>query len=73
MPGNKIKVFLTGAGGRTGRLVLAKLKAHPEIDVVGLVRRQEQAQELGADVVVGDIRNPETLSGPMAVFDRLVM
>ena len=56
MTGKKVKVFLTGAGGRTGRLVLEKLRSHPNFEVVPLVRREEHLKELGSDVVVGDVR-----------------
>ena len=73
MTGKKVKVFLTGAGGRTGRLVLEKLRSHPKFEVVPLVRREEHLKELGSDVVVGDVRNPESFEGAMGSCDRLVM
>lgn len=58
---SKKKVFVTGAGGRTGKLVFEKLQSNPDYHPVGLVRSDKAAAQLkemgaGADqVVVGDI------------------
>ncbi len=54
----KQTVLVTGAGGRTGRLVFDKLRARPDQFVArGLVRTEESKAALGggADVFVGDI------------------
>lgn len=32
---NKVKVFVSGAGGRTGRLLMERLSRHPDILVKG--------------------------------------
>jgi len=47
IPTNEIvkKVAVTGATGRTGRLVIEEL-LHRNVEVVGLVRNEEKAQEL---------------------------
>lgn len=70
-----IRVFVTGAGGRTGKLVFNKLKSRSEhFSVKGLVRRPEQKQELGdKDVYVGDISQPNTLQEAMQDSDKLVI
>ncbi|KAL3150562.1 hypothetical protein ABBQ32_000374 [Trebouxia sp. C0010 RCD-2024] len=70
-----IRVYVTGAGGRTGRLIFNKLKSRPEqFAPRGLVRRQEQRQELGEkDVYVGDISQPDTLREGMKDCDKLVI
>lgn len=70
-----MRVFVTGAGGRTGRLVYNKLKSRPDhFTAKGLVRRQEQKQELGdKNVYVGDISKPDTLHAAMQDSDKLVI
>jgi len=70
-----MRVFVTGAGGRTGRLVFKKLQAKPEhFSVKGLVRRPEQQKELSEqNVVVGDISDPKTLHEAMQDTDKLVI
>ncbi|PSC75336.1 Nucleoside-diphosphate-sugar epimerase [Micractinium conductrix] len=68
-----MKVFVTGAGGRTGKLVLERLRDQPGIEVKGLVRRQEQQQELGESAVVGDVLEPAGWEGELAGSDALVI
>jgi uncharacterized protein YbjT (DUF2867 family) len=70
-----MRVFVTGAGGRTGRLVCEKLKSRPEqFTFKGLVRRQEQAKQLGEQhAVVGDIAQPDSLRPAMQESDKLVI
>ena len=53
-----LRVLVTGAGGRTGRLVLDKLRTRPELFAArGLVRTEESKAELGGgpDLLVGSI------------------
>lgn len=66
------RVFVTGAGGRTGRLVVQKLKQRGA-DVRGLVRRPEQAAELGHGAVVGDVLCPESWEQALEGCQKLVM
>lgn len=42
----KTKVIVTGAAGRTGKLVHAKLEDHPAFQPVGLVRTEKSARSL---------------------------
>lgn len=60
--------------GTAGRLVLEKLRQHPKFEVVGLVRRPEQAAELGPPgLILGDITKPETYEEALRQCDKLVM
>ncbi|KAL4425711.1 hypothetical protein ABPG75_009727 [Micractinium tetrahymenae] len=68
-----IRVFVTGAGGRTGKLVLQKLRDHPEFEVKGLVRRHEQQAELGPGAVVGDILAPQSWEQELNGMHALVI
>jgi uncharacterized protein YbjT (DUF2867 family) len=55
-------VLVTGATGRTGKLVIESLKKHG-IKARAFVRNREKAQDLGADVEIaeGDLMDPEAL------------
>ncbi|GBG71546.1 hypothetical protein CBR_g8964 [Chara braunii] len=63
-----LRVVVTGAGGRTGRLVYQKLKERSgEFSASGIVRREESKEVLGAaapdsghDVAVADVRDLST-------------
>ena len=74
------KVLVSGAAGRTGKLVLKKLlEGRDGFDVRGLVRteksRQRLAKEVGSDVelVVGDVSDPASLKAAMSGCDKLVI
>ncbi|CAI7732249.1 unnamed protein product [Closterium sp. NIES-54] len=59
----KRTILVTGAGGRTGRLVLEKLQSRPEFNARGMVRSDASKETLaqavpGADIVVADIVRP---------------
>jgi len=61
-------VLVAGATGRTGRLVLAQLKADGRFEVRALARDTgKAAREIGADYawVAGDVTRPESLEAPM--------
>ncbi|GJP30686.1 hypothetical protein CLOM_g4540 [Closterium sp. NIES-68] len=63
MADNQGTVLVTGAGGRTGRLVLEKLQSRPEFTARGMVRSGASKETLagsvpGADIVVADIIKP---------------
>ncbi|XP_027929675.1 uncharacterized protein At2g37660, chloroplastic-like [Vigna unguiculata] len=60
----KITVLVTGAGGRTGKIVYKKLKERPNEYVArGLVRREESKEKIGGadEIYVGDIRDAENI------------
>lgn len=64
--GGAKRVLVSGATGRTGRLAMAKLAAHPDTLVpVGLVRSAERAAEVldpAAETVVGDVTDRDSLA-----------
>eukprot|EP00238_Polyblepharides_amylifera_P005805 CAMPEP_0196591838 /NCGR_PEP_ID=MMETSP1081-20130531/71034_1 /TAXON_ID=36882 /ORGANISM="Pyramimonas amylifera, Strain CCMP720" /LENGTH=329 /DNA_ID=CAMNT_0041915343 /DNA_START=151 /DNA_END=1140 /DNA_ORIENTATION=- len=72
--GDKMKVLVVGAGGRTGKLVLEKLLAQPQrFEAKGMVRSEKSAEKVrsslpsSADALcLGDITSP---SLPAAVKD----
>lgn len=69
-------VLVTGAGGRTGQIVYNKLKERGNQFIAkGLVRSEESKAKIGgaADVYIGDITKPETLSLAFADIDALVI
>lgn len=68
-----LKVFLSGAGGRTGRQVQQLLHESPEFEVVGLVRRKEQQQQVPGKTILGDIREPATFAGELQSVDALII
>ncbi|XP_019448537.1 PREDICTED: uncharacterized protein At2g37660, chloroplastic-like [Lupinus angustifolius] len=71
-----ITVLVTGAGGRTGKLVYKKLKENPNQYVArGLVRTEESKQKIGGadDVFVGDIRDAESIVPAIQGIDSLII
>lgn len=76
MADTPLTVLVTGAGGRTGRLVFEKLKkASGQFVARGLVRTEEGKTALGGDdgLFVGDITNPETLPPAFGGLDGLII
>jgi len=79
--GNRKKVLVTGAGGRTGSLVLKKLaQRKDEYEVRGMVRTEKSRQKLrkevpegDAELVVGNVSSAEDVSKAMAGCDQLVV
>lgn len=79
-PTLSLNVLVTGAAGRTGRLVLSTLLSQPDkFTARGLVRsisRAESAADhpLPADALIeGDVTQRDTLLSPMASIDTLVI
>jgi hypothetical protein len=79
---DKMKVVVTGAGGRTGQLVMKKLLSKGDVQAVGVVRSEASASKLkeyGASddqIVIGDIladNGKEMLSSAMEGSHRLVI
>lgn len=69
-------VLVTGAGGRTGGLVLEKLRSKPEqFAARGLVRTEESKAKLGGGdhIFVGDVTKPESLREAFQGIDALVI
>jgi len=67
-------IFVTGAAGKTGRAVLQSL-VQKGVGATALVRSQQQAdslQDIGSlDVVIGDLRKPETFEHKFQKSDFL--
>ncbi|KAL8128729.1 hypothetical protein V2J09_017884 [Rumex salicifolius] len=73
---NKPTVLVTGAGGRTGKIVYEKLKERSDqLTGKGLVRTEESKMQIGGadDVYVGDIRNSESISSAIQGIDSLII
>ncbi|CAN6715758.1 unnamed protein product [Malus baccata var. baccata] len=69
-------VLVTGAGGRTGKLVYKKLKERSDQYVArGLVRTEESKQSIGGadDLYVGDIRDADSILPAIQGIDALII
>lgn len=69
-------VLVTGAGGRTGKLVYEKLKHRPDKFITrGLVRSEASKAKVGGgeDVYIGDITKAETLGPAFSGVDVLII
>ena len=73
------KVLVTGAGGRTGKLVFEQLKADDNYKPVGLARSSKAQKALTAvgassdEVIVADVADESALSAAMAGCDAVVL
>ncbi|MEM8676359.1 MAG: SDR family oxidoreductase [Cyanobacteria bacterium P01_G01_bin.67] len=71
------RVLVTGATGRTGSLVLQKLRSLPdEFQVIGLARSPDKVKDLfgsTADFIIGDIKDQSSVSSAIADCDALVI
>ena len=78
-PASALKVLVTGAGGRTGRLVFEQLQQDASMSPVGLVRSRKAAKALrkagaaGDEIVRGDVTDATVLAGAMAGCDGIVL
>ena len=79
LPASALKVLVTGAGGRTGRLVFEQLQQDASMSPVGLVRSRKAAKALrkagaaGDEIVKGDVTDATVLAGAMAGCDSVVL
>ena len=73
------KVLVTGAGGRTGKLVFEQLKADDNYKPVGLARSSKAQKALTAvgatsdEVIVADVADESALATAMAGCDAVVL
>ncbi|MDJ0719094.1 MAG: SDR family oxidoreductase [Prochloraceae cyanobacterium] len=71
------KVLVTGATGRTGLLVVNKLRQYPrEFKVVGLARNEDKVKEIWAstdDFYFGNIKDKTTIEKAISGCDALVI
>lgn len=69
-----MKIAITGATGKLGRLVVEKLKEKTASEnLVALVRTPEKAQDLGIETRVFDYSKPETLASSLKEVDTLLL
>jgi len=69
-----MKIGVTGATGKLGRLVVDKLKGKVSTDsIVALVRTPEKAADLGVETREFDYSKPENLSKALAGIDNLLL
>ena len=72
-----MKVLVTGATGRTGSLVLKKLRDEPDkFEAVGFARSHSKVEELFGSTegfVIGDIKDKSTLNSAISGCDALVI
>jgi uncharacterized protein YbjT (DUF2867 family) len=72
-----LQVLVTGATGRTGALVVQKLRQRPEqFTVRSFARSEPKANDLfgtTADIYIGDISNPADLQPALEGCDALVI
>ncbi len=71
------RVLVTGATGRTGSLVLKKLRNEPdEFEAIGLARSPQKVEELFGSTkgfVIADIKDKSSLNSAMEGCDALVV
>lgn len=70
------RVLVTGATGRTGALVLKKLRQRAEFEAIGLARSPQKVEELFGSVkgfVFADIRDFSSLKSAVAGYQALVI
>ena len=69
-----MKIGITGATGKLGRLVVKRLKTEiPKNDIVALVRSPEKAADLGVETREADYDKPDTLEGSLSGVDKLLL
>ncbi|MDT3403985.1 NAD(P)H-binding protein [Mucilaginibacter terrae] len=69
-----MKVFVTGASGFVGLAVVNELLQHGH-EVLGLVRSDKGAEQLraaGAEVLLGDVNNPDHLRKGVLACDAVI-
>ena len=73
------KVLVTGAGGRTGKLVFEQLKVDANYKPVGLARSKKAQKAITAagatsdEVIVADVADESALAAAMAGCDAVVL
>ncbi|WP_370271503.1 SDR family oxidoreductase [Pseudooceanicola nitratireducens] len=65
-------IAITGATGQLGRLIIEKLKAAGEADVIALTRSPEKAADLGVPARAFDYDQPATLAPALEGVDTLM-
>jgi len=79
LPAAALRVLVTGAGGRTGKLVFEQLQQDTSLSPVGLVRSKKALKALkkaGAtadEIIKADATNSEELAKAMSGCDSVVM
>src|SRR5437879_6339264 len=65
------RIVIFGAGGRTGRRVIAEA-THRNHQVTAVVRNPTQHPDLGVPVVAGDATNPASVAAIAATHDAVI-
>ena len=65
-------IAITGATGQLGRLIIEKLKAAGQADVIALARSPEKAADLGVPARAFDYDQPDTLAPALSGVDTLM-
>ena len=65
-------IAITGATGQLGRLIIEKLKAAGQADVIALARSPENAADLGVPARAFDYDQPDTLAPALSGVDTLM-
>ena len=65
-------IAITGATGQLGRLIIEKLKAAGQADVIALARSPEKAADLGVPARAFDYDQPDTLATALEGVDTLM-
>ncbi|HEX2921857.1 MAG TPA: SDR family oxidoreductase [Bacteroidales bacterium] len=69
-----MKIGITGATGKLGKLVVEQLKQRVGKDnLVGLVRNPDKAKDLGIEARLFDYDNPEDLTDRLKGIDRILL
>ncbi|HVO75850.1 MAG TPA: SDR family oxidoreductase [Ignavibacteriaceae bacterium] len=72
---NRLKVLVTGATGNTGSLLVPRL-LRADIDVRVFVRdgkKAESLNDLGAEIIIGDLDQPETIVPAVGDVDKIYL
>ena len=78
-PATGMKVLVTGAGGRTGKLVFEQLQQDAAMSPLGLARSKKAVKALrkagasDAEIVQADVTNADELTAAMTGCDGVVL
>lgn len=69
-----MKIAITGATGKLGRIVVSKLKEKISADnIIALVRSSQKAEDLGVEAREADYEKPESLDAALKGIDTLLL
>lgn len=69
-----MKIAVTAAGGQLGKAVIRSLQTeHPEVDLIGLARTPQKAQDLGVEILAGDYNDLAGLEDSLQSVDAVLL